>query len=88
MRKIPVIQYLPLTRPLASRGLIKKLNAANVHSILDLEDSAQNIFDKEETRQLKKDARNGLLSMSDLFDYSITTNIREAVVSAVIVATF
>ena len=46
MNKIPIIQYLPLTRPKAVKLYVKKLNKSNVMTILDLEDSAQNIFDK------------------------------------------
>ena len=68
MKKIPIIQYLPLTRPKASRRLLNKLESSNVASILDLEDSAQNIFDFEATCILKEEARNGLLLISSTFE--------------------
>ena len=68
MKKIPIIQYLPLTRPKASRRLLKKLDSSNVASILDLEDSAQDIFDFEKTCVLKEEARNGLLAISSTFE--------------------
>jgi len=68
MKKIPVIQYLPLTRPKASRRLLNKLDSFNVATILDLEDSAQNIFDFEETCILKEEARSGLLLISSTFE--------------------
>ena len=68
MKKNPITQYLPLTRPKASRRFLNKLNSSNVSAILDLEDSAQNIFDFEETCILKEEARNGLLSISSTFE--------------------
>ena len=55
----PIIQYLPLTRPRACRRLLNKLNNKGVHAILDLEDSAQDPFDLEKTKTLKKEARRG-----------------------------
>ena len=64
MNKIQRIQYLPLTRPLACLSLLKKLNKSSASSILDLEDSAQDIFDIKETDSLKKIARKGLLDIS------------------------
>ena len=70
MKKIPIIQYLPLTRPKASRRLLKNFNPLNIGVILDLEDSAQNIFDYNQTCILKKEAREGLLSIASTFDSS------------------
>ena len=65
MKKIKRIQYLPLTRPLACLSLIKKLNNFNAIAILDLEDSAQDIFDSIETDSLKEMARKGLIDISN-----------------------
>jgi citrate lyase beta subunit len=59
-----IIQYLPLTRPRASHRYVHKLAKMNVMSILDLEDSAQNPFNLEETRTLKQSARDGLVFIS------------------------
>ena len=56
MKKIPITQYLPLTRSKASRKFLNKLNSSNVSAILDLEDSAQNIFDKDATTDVVKKA--------------------------------
>jgi len=64
MNKIPIIQYLPLTRPKAVKLYVKKLNKSNVMTILDLEDSAQNPFSINETDKLKLMARIGLDSIS------------------------
>ncbi len=60
MKKIPLIQYLPLTRPKAAKLFLKKLHKAKVMSILDLEDSAQDPFSKSKTAKLKVLARDGL----------------------------
>ena len=60
MKKIPIIQYLPLTRPKATKLFTKKLNNSNVMVILDLEDSAQDPFSNNETDKLKIQARIGL----------------------------
>jgi len=64
MNKIPIIQYLPLTRPKATKLFTRRLNNSNIMAILDLEDSAQNPFSLEKTDQLKIQARNGLDSIS------------------------
>ena len=63
MNNINVIQYLPLTHPRATLRFVKKLSAAGVMSILDLEDSAQDPFDKDKTRDLKISARNNFLEL-------------------------
>lgn len=65
--EFPIIQYLPLTRARATRRFLNKLNYKNIHAILDLEDSAQDPFDIEETRKLKHEARKGLISISESF---------------------
>ena len=69
MTRMPVIQYLPLTRPRASARLAKKLAGSGVMSILDLEDSAQDPFDIGVTHELKREARNGLLRISEKRDW-------------------
>jgi citrate lyase beta subunit len=63
MKNINVIQYLPLTHPRATLRFVKKLSAAGVMSILDLEDSAQDPFDKDKTRDLKISARNNFFEL-------------------------
>ena len=62
--KNKIIQYLPLTRPLASYALTRKLVNLGINVILDLEDSAQDIFDDKKNIQLKMLARNGLNEIS------------------------
>ena len=74
MNTIPIIQYLPLTRPKATERYTKTLNKSNVMVILDLEDSAQNPFDINETDQLKIQARGGLKSISKNSDFAPTCN--------------
>lgn len=78
MNPIPIIQYLPLTRPKATERFAKKLNKSNVMVILDLEDSAQNPFSIKETNKLKIQARCGLesISKSSTFIPSCKTYVR------------
>jgi hypothetical protein len=78
MNKIPIIQYLPLTRPKATERYTRALNKSDVMVILDLEDSAQNPFNIKKTDQLKIQARNGLDSISkkSSFKPSCNTYIR------------
>ena len=71
----PIIQYLPLTRSKASRRFLNRLNKKGVHVILDLEDSAQDPFDIEETRLLKAEARKGLLNIAETFDEALQSRI-------------
>jgi len=71
----PIIQYLPLTRPRASRRFLNKLSRNNVHCILDLEDSAQDPFNMKVTQVLKEEARRGLLQISDTFEESFQIKI-------------
>ena len=58
--KNQLIQYLPLTRPRSTLKILSKLNEAKVNVILDLEDSAQDIFNLENNNKLKLAARDGL----------------------------
>ena len=58
-----IIQYLPLTHPRATLRFVKRLNAAGVMTILDLEDSAQDPFNADITRTLKINARNNFLDL-------------------------
>jgi len=74
-QELPIIQYLPLTRARATRKFLNKLNNKNVHAILDLEDSAQDPFDFDGTRELKKNARSGLLSISKSFEEELRSEI-------------
>ena len=61
MNNLNIIQYLPLTHPRATLRFVKRLNAAGVMTILDLEDSAQDPFNVDITRTLKINARNNFL---------------------------
>jgi len=72
---LKLIQYLPLTRPKATSKLLKKLNKHGVNCILDLEDSAQDVFDAQKTRILKRNARLGLSYILDRLDSSFTIDI-------------
>jgi citrate lyase beta subunit len=63
MSNMKVIQYLPLTHPRATLRFVKRLDAAGVMSILDLEDSAQDPFNEDKTRDLKVNARNNFLEL-------------------------
>jgi len=63
MSDIKVIQYLPLTHPRATLKFVKRLNTAGIMSILDLEDSAQDPFDVDKTRDLKVNARNNFQAL-------------------------
>jgi len=63
MRNMNLIQYLPLTHPKATLRFVKRLNNAGVMSILDLEDSAQDPFDIDKTRDLKISARKNFLEL-------------------------
>lgn len=65
MKEVCIIQYLPLTHPRATLRLVKKLGAVGVMTILDLEDSAQDPFNKDITRDLKISARNNFLQLVD-----------------------
>jgi len=60
-RKISLIQYLPLTHTRATFRLLSKLQKSRIQTILDLEDSAQDPFSKEETIKLKAKARCDLI---------------------------
>ena len=75
MKTIPIIQYLPLTRPKAVKLFLKRLDNANVMSILDLEDSAQDPFSNHETIKLKANARPGLDMISKQVHHSISSRL-------------
>ena len=60
-----LLQYLPLTRPLAVKALSKRLNKNKVMLILDLEDSIQDPFSESKTKILKENARNNLYWLSN-----------------------
>jgi|TARA_B110000196_G_scaffold310619_1_gene313584 citrate lyase beta subunit len=61
MNDINLIQYLPLSHPRATMRFVKKLSAAGVMCILDLEDSVQDPFNKNLTKELKTNARDSFL---------------------------
>jgi citrate lyase beta subunit len=63
LKNIKLIQYLPLTHPKATLRFMKRLHAKGVMSILDLEDSVQDPFDKAKTKDLKITARNNFLEL-------------------------
>jgi len=63
MNDIKIIQYLPLTHPRATLKFVKRLDAKGIMTILDLEDSAQDPFDKNKSRDLKINARNNFLKL-------------------------
>jgi citrate lyase beta subunit len=62
MRDIHIIQYLPLSHPRATMRFVKRLSAAGVMCILDLEDSVQDPFDINLTIELKSNARKNFLA--------------------------
>lgn len=64
MKTNHIIQYLPLTHPKATLRFMKRLNSAGVMCILDLEDSAQDPFNVEVTKNLKNDARSNFLHLA------------------------
>jgi citrate lyase beta subunit len=67
MHNLNYLQYLSLVR---YKSIKKFLKNNNVQVILDMEDSAQNIFDKKLTVELKKKCRIGLLELSKNIDIS------------------
>ena len=64
MKNFKIIQYLPLVRPRAIKRLIPQFSNRKINLILDLEDSAQDIFDNAKTHFLKKKSREGLKYLS------------------------
>ena len=65
MFKNEIIQYLSLTRYKPLNKIINNLNQLNISIILDMEDSAQDIFDHKNTIKLKKQSREGLKYLND-----------------------
>ena len=57
-------QYLSLVRFKALASLLKNYSNKNVSIILDLEDSAQDLFSKKKTKDLKNICREGLIYIS------------------------
>jgi hypothetical protein len=70
MKKYNIIQYLPLTHPKATFRFMRRLNSSGVMCILDLEDSAQDPFDKTITANLKNNARSNFLNLASNSDAS------------------
>ena len=67
MYNLKYLQYLSLVRYKSIKKILKK---SNVQAIFDMEDSAQNIFDKNLTVELKNKCRMGLLELSKNIDIS------------------
>ena len=59
--RFEIHEFLPLTRPKASLRRLRELLRASQFVVLDLEDSAQDLFNEEHTLALKAAARRGLL---------------------------
>jgi|MDTG01.1.fsa_nt_gb citrate lyase beta subunit len=65
--KKPIVhsfQYLSLVRYKGLKSVLKNYENYEISIILDLEDSAQDLFDQKKTSQLKKIARDGLIFLS------------------------
>lgn len=66
MKTLPVhpFQYLSLVRYKGLKSVLKNYENIKISIILDLEDSAQDVFDQKKTLELKKIARDGLIFLS------------------------
>ena len=60
MKNINIFLYICLVRYKAINHILKKFRKYNISIILDMEDSAQDLFDHENTVNLKKISREGL----------------------------
>ncbi len=65
MKNINIFLYICLVRHKALNHILKKFKQHNISLILDMEDSAQDLFDRENTINLKKQSREGLLYLND-----------------------
>ena len=65
MKNINIFLYICLVRYKALNHILKKFKQHNISLILDMEDSAQDLFDHENTINLKKQSREGLLYLND-----------------------
>ena len=66
MKNINIFLYICLVRYKALNHILKKFKQHNISLILDMEDSAQDLFDRENTINLKKQSREGLLYLPSL----------------------
>lgn len=60
MKQHKLIQYLSLSRYVGLKKIINKLDKKNINIILDMEDSAQDLFDEENNLAIKQNCRQGL----------------------------
>ena len=63
--KINTFQYLSLVRYKGLVSILKKYEKENISIILDLEDSAQDLFSKKRTMELKSIGRKGLTYLAE-----------------------
>ncbi len=59
-----IYHFLPLTKWKVFRRLYHKINAHNVNIVLDLEDSCDDVFDRQNTTTMKREARQGLVQLA------------------------
>tara|TARA_A100001035_G_C27754492_1_gene488172 strand:- start:295 stop:1233 length:939 start_codon:yes stop_codon:yes gene_type:complete len=65
MKDLNIFLYICLVRYKALNHILKKFKKHNISLILDMEDSAQDIFDHKNTIKLKKQSREGLKYLND-----------------------
>ena len=65
MNDLNIFLYICLVRYKALNHILKKFKKHNISLILDMEDSAQDIFDHKNTIKLKKQSREGLKYLND-----------------------
>jgi len=65
MKNLNLFLYICLVRYKAINLILKKFRKHNISIILDMEDSAQDLFDHENNENLKKISREGLKYLSD-----------------------
>ena len=68
MFKNEIIQYLSLTRYKPLKKIIDNLNHYNINVILDMEDSAQDLFNSENNSKLKQICRDGIKYLSNILN--------------------
>ena len=64
MKNLKLFLYICLVRYKAINLILKKFKKYNISLILDMEDSAQDLFDDENNKNLKKISREGLKYLS------------------------
>ena len=68
MFKNKIIQYLSLTRYKPLKKIINNLNNHNISIILDMEDSAQDLFNLDNNSKLKQICREGIKYLSNILN--------------------